>query len=190
MTLYNVDMSFLRGVEGRELRAYVPKKAGQVIGKSGVTVATGVDLGQRTREQIRSWNIPESLKLKILPYAEKRREEAVKILAEKPLKITNEEADYLDFAVIHEDIRKMATKFESDSGHRFQSMPWQVQTVLASLAINFGPALHVAIPNTWKFAISRDWVGLADRLENFPSKNPELIKRRKKEAALVRQAFT
>ena len=189
MTIFDVDMNFLRKVEGRKLVGYVPKKEGIVIGKSGVTVGTGVDLGQRTRQQILAWDIPETLKTKILPYAEKRREEAVKVLKDKPLIITSEEANYLDFAVIHEDIRRMATKFESDSGHKFQSMPWQVQTVLASLALNFGPALHVAIPTTWKFAINRDWVALSNRLDNFPSKNPELVQRRKREAALIKQVF-
>lgn len=187
ISLNGVNFNFLRRMEGRQLKGYVPMKGGVVIGKSGVTVATGVDLGQRRREQIQTWNIPNSLKLKVLPYAEKRREEAVKILNERPLTVTSEEADMLDFAVIHEDIRTMAQKFEEASGYKFDSMPWQVQTVLASLALNFGPGLHRVIPNTWKIAIARDWIALERKLENFPSSNPELVGRRKKEAALVRQ---
>jgi len=187
MSLYGIDFSFIQRAEGRKLKGYVPMRAGQVIGKSGVTVGTGVDLGQRTREEIRALEIPEPLKEKLTPYAERRREEAVNFLRDHPLELTDEEAEQLDVGVIHRDIRRMATKFESDSGFKFGSMPWQVQTVLASLAVNLGPNLYISIPRTWKTAINRDWVGLFYRLDNFPSKQPELTARRKREAGLIAQ---
>lgn len=181
-----VDWTFLERQEGRRvLKGYVPQRSGEVIGKSGVTVATGVDIGQRTREQIATLDLPDALKSKLYPYAGLRREAALKALAEKPLSITEDEAKALDEQVIRKDVRLMAHYYNQRAIEAFDRIPWQVQTVLASLAINFGPALHVALPQTFAHACRGDWRAVQGRLENFPGKDPELDARRKREAELM-----
>lgn len=186
LNLEGVDFTFLEREEGKRiLTGYVPTKNGQVIGKSGVTIATGIDLGQRTVQQITRTNLPEDLKLKLLPYLGKRQNEAINELRRKPLLITEGEAKALDDEILKGDIGRMICIYDLHSHQPFELIPNQAKTVLASLAINFGPNIYKILPNTWRFAVTGDWKGLARRLENFPSKQPELEARRKREAALL-----
>ena len=51
-----IDWDFIKEREGKAiLKAYVPDPHGS---QSGVTVASGVDLGQQTREGLESYNLP------------------------------------------------------------------------------------------------------------------------------------
>lgn len=49
-----IDWKFIAAREGAEvLIGYVPMKNGKVFGISGVTIATGVDLGQRNESDLK-----------------------------------------------------------------------------------------------------------------------------------------
>ena len=81
--------------------ANVPYKEGQTNNKSGVTVASGLDLGQReTPDELRNLGLPEKLVRKLAPYLGKKRGEAVDFLAEHPLFLTNEEIDLISRATM------------------------------------------------------------------------------------------
>ncbi len=50
----NIDWSYIKEQEGFETTGYVPKnKDGSAMGHSGVTVASGFDLGSRTPESLK-----------------------------------------------------------------------------------------------------------------------------------------
>lgn len=183
--LYKIDFTFLRKEEGRVRIGYVPTDKNGVIGKSGVTVASGVDLGQRTPEQIKALDLSTELKNKLIPYAAKRMGEATKYLAQNPLVLTWEEIDELDCSIIGKDIGFTVAIYDKDSKVKFDSIPWQAQTVLASLCWNFGPNLR-RLPTTWNLAVTQQWGELAKLLDNFPGKQAQLTKRRQREAALLK----
>ena len=56
----NIDWNFIQKQEGNKLQGYVPEDAeGNPIGKSGVTIAAGFDLGQRNSSDLKG--LPESI---------------------------------------------------------------------------------------------------------------------------------
>jgi len=114
-----IDWSQLSSWEGhQQLAANVPwrpdgrvfssgPEVGRVIGnsRSGVTIATGVDIGQMDERGLRQFlagNPPpqgaasQDLVNKLVPYTNKRRQEAKDFLRANPLSISKEEADTLD----------------------------------------------------------------------------------------------
>lgn len=67
----NVDFSFLSAKEGGQWqRGYFPLQNGVIIGGSGMTIATGFDVGQWTVEAMKgNFKLPESIILKLYMYA-------------------------------------------------------------------------------------------------------------------------
>jgi len=185
--VYQIDFNFLRRREGKVTYGYVPRDKKGIIGNSGVTISAGVDLGQRNDADIKALNIPNTLKAKLLPYAGKRLEEAEKFLKLHPLNITLEESDQLEAAVIQKDLTRAIRVYEEHSRIRFETIPPEAQTVFASLAWNFGIGNLLKMPNTWKLLTSQRWKALAELLNDFPSKQPQLDARRKLEAQLLRK---
>ena len=62
-----IDWDFISSLEGgQHLAGYVPAAD---VSESGVTIATGIDLGQRTEGSIDALAIPDQLKTKLKPYA-------------------------------------------------------------------------------------------------------------------------
>ncbi|WP_084217867.1 pesticin C-terminus-like muramidase [Xanthomonas hortorum] len=64
-----IDNAFIDSVEGgQQLTAYVPTKNGVAIDRSGVTVATGVDLGSQTVESLTALGVDQALVNTLSPY--------------------------------------------------------------------------------------------------------------------------
>ena len=68
-----IDHNYIRAIlerfEGKGIaRGYVPMKNGEVLGVSGVTIATGVDLGQQTGAGLLDMGVPHAVVKKLLPY--------------------------------------------------------------------------------------------------------------------------
>ena len=68
----NVDFAYIASLEGDQwLRGYVPfKKGGIVAGRSGMTIASGFDVGQWKKTEILGMNLPKEVLAQILPYAD------------------------------------------------------------------------------------------------------------------------
>lgn len=168
-----IDYSFLSAREGGiRLDGYVPAPAGS---KSGVTIATGCDLGQRNRADLRALRLPLSLIDKLAPYLGVTRSDAVKLLNEKPLRISLLEAQLIDKAVKRDHLAKLVERYiNSDHNVRkvdFFSLPAEAQTVIASLSFQYG-TLSVKTPRFWKAATSQDWAAVERELRNFQDRHP------------------
>lgn len=190
-----IDYSWISDREGgQKLEAYIPMKRGRVVDNSGVTVATGVDLGQRDWKEVMYLPISDSLKTKLRLYLEQTGETAKLLLESHPLKITKSEADELDRAVYRQIIARLKTLYNRESKIDFDDLPNGAQTCLASMAVNRGPGFGYlkeedspfweAWRDAWHFAISQDWKGLKNHLNNFPG-SKDLMKRRMREAELL-----
>lgn len=120
----SIDWNKIEGEEGgKHLQAYVPwiveftpakveapgvghiykptiklDASGRVRGESssGVTVASGVDLGATDATELRTSGVSPDLIKKLEPYLGKKRADACKALKEKPLTLTEAEADELN----------------------------------------------------------------------------------------------
>ena len=183
-----LDVSRLRaflnrpGLEGpQQLRGYVPcaltsggsrnytgydAPDGYVpMGVSGVTVATGCDLGQQTAQSLDG--VGRDLLRKLAPYLGKRKRAALAALHALPLALTGMEADRVDTVVMSRYIRLSAARYDRDAGaEAFASLPWQAQAVIHSLLFQRGTGSPKNYPHTWKALVGRDWSGASERLRN------------------------
>ena len=78
----NIDYGFLSSREGgSKTDGYVPAAA---VSKSGVTIATGFDLGQRSETDLTGLGFGAILVAKLKPYLGKKNKDAVDALKRRP----------------------------------------------------------------------------------------------------------
>ncbi len=201
-TAPGVDWKFIEREEngGRDARpaetAYVPTDDdGNVRGRSGVTVATGVDLGQHSVEEIKNLDIPQSLKDKLVPYATWKGQDAVKVLDANPLTLTPQEVAVLDDAVRRQKALELTQNYNKDVAKipgalPFRSLPPDAQTAIMSYAYQRGTSFWKTAPAlggpaVWDAIVKQDWNRAADEVRRSPVGPPA---RRQREAALLRRA--
>lgn len=172
-----IDWSFIETLEGKGLlRGYVPDAEGS---SSGVTVASGVDLGQMRQSVFAS--LPAELRAKVTPYLNLHKQDAVAALEKSPLVITQAEADILNQAVRGPIVREVGDEYEKGAGKPFAYLPDAMQTVIMSVAFQYG-AIWSRCPKFWQCALRRDASGMIAELLNFGDDFPT---RRRKEAAYL-----
>ncbi len=167
----NIDWNFIAQLEGRRLVGYVPPS-----GDSGVTIATGVDLGQRTLTEIAG--LPGTLPARLEPYIGVRGPGASAILAAHPLAVSEAEADQLNDMAQRLILAPLASRFRAVTGDQLDVLPDAVQTVVLSLAYQYG-SIWTRCPRYWQCLTSRDWRGMINELDHFGDAYPT---RRVKEA--------
>ena len=177
MSKGGVDFSFIKNLEGYKTTGYVPKEDGEVLGTSGVTIASGFDLGQRGIQDLDG--LPEGLIDKLLPYLGLKGKEAD--TRAKDLKVSSEEADIINEFAKQQAINKLSRQWTGTTGTNFEDLPANKQTVVASVAFQYGD-LAKKTPNFWKQVTSGDWCAAKRNLLDFKDKYSS---RRTKEAGLL-----
>jgi len=146
--------SILKTFEATKLSGYVPTPS------SGVTIATGFDLGQHNKQDIKNLNLPKALEDKLLPYA--GSSDAKKAAN---LTITAEEAALLDKSVIDSKLNSFNAAYVTKFGESpNQSLDENTRLALASAFFNMGPGMLNAEKNPSMF-------------KALQSKNPALIQK-------------
>ncbi len=174
-----IDWRFIGSLEGQSvLHGYVPPYS-----DSGVTVATGVDLGQRSVADISKLAIPQDLQAILVPYALLRDRVAMAFLAAHPLVLTQPQSDLLDVAIREPVVGVFQRLYDVAVGQNASLVPFGQlcdprQTVLASVAYQHGPHCRVKWPKFWTVAVEQNWTGLIAVLRNFgdlfaPRRNTE-----------------
>lgn len=166
MNNIKVNYSFISELEGgAQLVGYVPDAANS---KSGVTIATGFDIGQRSREDLeRMFCIAKpSLIDKLVPYCEQHGEHAEMMLKLMPLKVTEDEATLIDRCAKFESLFWLVEKYNQHSAIKFEQLPEPMQTVIASVAFQYGD-LAKRCPNFWRTAITQNTQAMIDELVDF-----------------------
>lgn len=198
------DMAFISGflnesgVEGRrQTRAYVPARPHNftgakrqsprqftAIGASGVTIATGVDLGQTSAAELAAYGLEPGLGLRLAPWLGLKRQAAIDKLARMPLTISGDLAARLDRAV-HEGYlrRHVRPAFEKASGASFDSLPREAQAVIFSCCFQKGcRGVASDWPILWGSLIRQDWQAAShELLTGFR----QYVGRRRKEGLLL-----
>lgn len=193
----HIDMHFISRLEGSVAFGYVPTHRrgplkGQTIGQSGVTIGVGCDLGRRTESSLLRLGLPAGLIGKLKPYLGKRCADAQEALARRPLRLSDDEAAMLSSAVAADIFERLAARYNRavaavPTACPFHELPWQAQTVIASVAYQYGENLPRATPRFWAKAVAQDWPAVVEELENF---GDSYAPRRKQEAQLLRQVLT
>jgi hypothetical protein len=179
------DRDFIMRAEGG-IRAsgYVPQRQGRPVGESGVTIGAGVDLGHQTEEGLRACGVDEALLESLKPYLGLRKEAALRALTDRPLELSMPEARELTGLVHDGIIGALARCYERETGHSFYSLPSAWQTVIADLAIQYGPALAKRTPRFWGHVTGGRWGAARAELEDFKD---AFESRRLSEVALLRR---
>jgi hypothetical protein len=157
-----LDWGFIGELEGgQRLQGYIPDPASS---DSGVTVATGVDLGHRNAADLDRLGLDDDLKQKLLPYLGKtgpRSEEFAQTLV-----LTQEEADRLDQAVRQAFVPRLLRLYDTATvGPRFDQLPSEAQTVIASVLYLYQSPGKV--PLFWGYVTSQDWAAAYNELRDF-----------------------
>lgn len=189
-----IDSDYIRSVlerfEGKgAAKGYVPADAaGKPFGASGVTVATGLDLGQQTKAGLKTMGLAENLVGRLAPYLGLKGQAAQALLAKSPLRLEQEAVAAIDAAVHAAYINTAAGLFGRVS---FAAAPKEAQAVAVSLHYQFGTPARDASPalaGAWSAMRLGEYAKAAKALRDpagWSAGHQQYMKRRQAEAALL-----
>lgn len=174
-----VYMSFINeflnrdGVEGpQQTRGYIPCRPGNfygrpnqdpnrytAIGVSGVTIATGVDLGQTDVPSLQGYGISQATIDLLVPYIGLKTVRAIHKLSERPLTISKQEADELDH-YLHLGYlnRYVRPAYDRESKVPFDDLPKEAQAAIFSICYQKGVGgTRKGAPKTWRYFVNQQW---------------------------------
>lgn len=180
----SIDWKFIANEEGEKvLKGYVPLPEKS---KSGVTIASGFDLGQHNEYDLKGLKLSAELTKKLKPYLLLKKKEAVDFLEENPLTITKEEAIEIDLALKKKLVPQLKTRYlnapENKTTTNFDDLPGQAQTVIASVSFQYGD-LNSKRKTFWDAVSKQDWAEAVKILRGYTDYKP----RRGREADLLEQ---
>lgn len=186
-----IDFKLISQFEGGQRNDFYTVKGHS---KSGVTIATGFDLGSRSPEELLKAGIAPSLVDKMMPYFGKKGKEADKALANNPVTLSKEEEkelDKLDSLAKSQQTQIIVNQLKEE-GIDFNSLPSAVQTVIASVGYQYGNIKNLSKNNPKKVsnffkqvvdgAQTGNYEGLINELNNF---GDAFGKRRQQEASYL-----
>lgn len=141
----------------------------RAMGASGVTIATGCDLGQTDIPTLKGYGLADIELLDILkPYIGKKKDDALLKLFDSSLLISAEQACVLDNAVHKGYLDKyVRPAYDRDSKKRFDDLPEQAQAVVFSCCFQKGcGGIRRDWPKTWKYFTTQDWNSAAYELQH------------------------
>lgn len=178
---YISDFLNTPGVEGkRQTRGYIPAYPGnftgaqgqnptryKAIGASGVTIATGCDLGQTDVPTLYAYGLSDAIVNSLIPYIGLKTSRAIVKLAQLPLSISPDAAAEIDHCVHRGYLdRYVRPAYEKTSGVNFDDLPKQAQAVIFSCCFQKGcGGVRRDWPKLWGYLTRRDWNGGANELK-------------------------
>lgn len=156
----NVDFDFIAKQEGKRiLQGYVPDAEGS---KSGVTIATGFDLGQRSLSDLAG--LPEDIIDILKPFLGFKGAEAADMAGQ--LELSDDQARIVDEFSHKEALDRLRTKWMSATGESFDDLPMHKATPIASVAFQYGD-LESKTPAFWNQITKDDWTLAERNLRDF-----------------------
>ena len=176
-----IDFEFIEAREGgMELIAYVPFKRKS---NSGVTISVGFDLGARNKNDLKRLNLNDDLIKKLEPYLGMKKLVADEYLKKHPLSITQEQGELIYINNKTQATKRLIDKYNADSNVKFNCIPSQAQTVIASVEYQYGSAKK-GTKNFWRQVTEQSWQEAYDNLMNFQD---DYAPRRILEAKLLKE---
>ncbi len=185
---HQINFDFIERLEGGILLdAYVPLRNGVPVGQSGVTIAAGFDLGQHDQAFLDSTGWPQDLIDRLSPYLGLKGVDAQVFLygdadqglAANELTVSQEEGELIAEVVRERKAVEIIAAYDAASSVAFADLPEPAQTVIASVAFQYGSNLASATPNFWGFVTTQDYTSAIAELNDF---NDQFSTRRETEA--------
>jgi len=193
-----IDVHFVQCHEGFTCCGYVPidSQTGQVLGQSGVTVGSGVDLGSKTNATLRAIGVSQNIVDQLEQYFGLRTDRAACAAIELPLIMTCSDAQVLTEAVKNDVVRQVQQRYDQErisaNTDSFNALPRGIRTAIADVWFQFG-ILPNSAPRFWGYVIRNDWNNAIRELRNFYSQNANPpsgdIRRRNNEADIIEAAL-
>jgi len=173
-----IDFSFIMEQEGFKQNIYVPRDEGGVkaLGKSGPTIASGFDLGQRNLADLAG--LPPALISKLEPYLGLKKQAAIDFVKANALNITEEETAIINSFAKDQETGRLIKLWNKTSKTPWGDLTSEQATVVASVAFQFGN-LSIKAPTFWGHVTKGNWDMAIGELRNFGDKTPS---RRNREA--------
>ena len=171
-----IDWDFIhRLAGGQRLEGHVPSPS---LSSCGVQIASGMDLGLYSDMELWELGFSPELVARLEPYCGKRSMAAVEQLRAYPLRLSPDMADFLDQAHQARLFRLLSAAYDQDSrargsSVRFTDLSDEAQTVLASVAMLYGPSLREQTPTFWEDMTRQDWDKAVETLRDFGDAFPE-----------------
>ncbi|HSS12561.1 MAG TPA: pesticin C-terminus-like muramidase, partial [Rhizomicrobium sp.] len=165
-----VDWNFINEREGVLTHGYVPPDdQHRPDSNSGVTIATGFDLGGRSAADLRRLGLADDLVANLTPYLGLRGQAAQDYLNAHPLDITPQQQQAIDTPTFTSSYNTVANNYNAaqTAGTRFQDLPRNAQTAIFSVAHQYGTNLATRTPNFWNQVTTGRWQDAYDNLRNF-----------------------
>ena len=165
----NVDFDFIKEQEGFETTVYVPRDEDgkKALEKSGVTIASGFDLGKRSEKDLEG--LPESIKNKLKPYLGLQKQAAIDYIETdgNKLTISKAEANIINEFAKKQALEVLVKSWNNTSDVRWEDLSIPQATAVASVAFNFGSNLKKVTPKFWRYTTTGDWAAARDELRDF-----------------------
>lgn len=172
--------------EGFNPKSHFPSNPGSdYFNSTGVTFGSGVDLGQRGKQDLLKDGVPQSIADKLDPYYMLRGQSAYDKVRTNPLTLSDNEAHILSNIYIDKFSHNIEGLFnDANIGLRFSELPVRTRTALVSIGYQKGFNLSRTAPTVWNKVIAKDWSGLVIAFNNYGGGTAD---RRKREGALVQK---
>jgi|TARA_R110000824_G_scaffold18891_1_gene74081 hypothetical protein len=176
-----IDWDFISALEGAcVLRGYIPKELDTK--NSGVTVASGVDLGHRRASILYTFGLPVDVLDEIAIYCGTRGVFAEKLLDERPLSLSLKQARLLDDCVRRIFVDRVRERWNRDSTRAWGELTVEQRTTVMSVSWQYGePWLRT--PTFWRLTTNSLWGAALNELLDFGDDYPT---RRRTEAEYLR----
>jgi GH24 family phage-related lysozyme (muramidase) len=174
--------------EGNRLDGYVPNgKNGLVSAKSGVTIASGFDLGSKSASDLGNLGFSDALINTLSPYLGMKAQAARDYENAHPLNVSASDAVTINSASHAATLAAVVAKYDKAVAVNgaFFTLPNEAQTVIVSVAFQYGD-LATKTPNFWNQVVSKNWTAALENLRNFQDDFPT---RRNQEADLLENAL-
>jgi hypothetical protein len=173
----DIDWDTIEQFEGgRQTKGYVPQS-----GKSGVTVSSGFDVGQRENLD----GLPPEIQQKLQPFVGAKRGAAERKLSSLGgVELSTDEANTVASFAKDETTQKLMDDWKRVSDVPFESLSPAQKTVLASVAHQYGGISRT--PRFAQFAGKGQWDKVVKELNNFKD---QYKTRRSKEAEYLAKSL-
>jgi len=166
-----IDFAFIMEQEGFEQDIYVPRDEDGVtaLDKSGPTIASGFDLGQRNLADLAG--LPPALISKLEPYLGLKKQAAIDFVKANALNITEEETAIINSFAKDQETGRLIKLWNKTSKTPWGDLTSEQATVVASVAFQFGN-LSTEAPKFWGHVTKGNWDKAIGELRNFGGPTP------------------